>query len=213
MADDETPRKSREELDALREAEPLDPAEVPMDLTKMEGQTFVGMVNEVKTTSEFQLNKEGEPQKEKGKFPYVNCLLTTDFLEDGQYYRWKWKSSNSKQGMHAKVLDKLSKVRILKADGTDTGKRGVNLTNVEQLLNQTFKFEKMEIEFGKDSEGQPIIVHNFPMPVDYYLPEEEAAEGETPAAEEAEVVVEKVEKPAAKPAAKPTTTGLPKKKI
>jgi hypothetical protein len=169
--------KTREEKDKEREIEELDPSSVTMDESKLVGSRFKGLVATVKTTNEYQLDAEGNAQKDKGKFPYVTCSLETDFLDEGEYIRWKWKISNSKMGMHAKVLDALKKVRVLESDGTDTGIVGLSLENIMQLQNQVFTFERRDIEFGKDSEGHPIVVSNFPIPVEYINPpKEEVAE-------------------------------------
>ena len=188
--------QERAARDAAREAEELNPDEIMMDASQMQGQTFVARVADIKTTSEFVLDREGNALKEQGKFPFVTCLLETDFMEEG-FYTWKWRVSNSKNGTHAYVLQAIGTVKILDADGNDTGNRGIKgLTSVMQLLNQTFKFEKQDLEFGTDRDGNKIVKPNFPMPIEYYLPPEgDESEGgeESDEAEETETEEEKAE--------------------
>jgi len=177
---------------AAREAENLDPAEIPMSLDDLQGQTFIARVAEIATTSEYILDENGQPKKEKGKHPHVNGQLETDFMEEG-FYTWKWRVSGSKNGLHAKVLQAIANVRILKiveeGDETkevDTGDRGITgLTNIKQLEGHTFRFEKKDLEFGKDGEGNTIVKRNFPMPIDYFLTEEgDGEEAEADAGDE-----------------------------
>jgi len=162
--------------ETAREVEKLDSDEIPMSMDDLKGQTFIGRVADVKVTSEYVLNENGQPLKEQGKHPFVTCLLEVDFMEEG-HYTWKWRVSNSKKGTHAKILAAIGNVQIFSADGGDTGKRGIqNLTSIDQLVDQTFQFEKQDLQFGTDRDGNQIVKPNFPMPIEYFLPPEEEAE-------------------------------------
>ena len=155
-----------------REAEPFDANAVEMDPSGMQGQTFVGRIDKVVTESAYPV-EDGVINKEKGKFPYINCLLDTDFMEEG-HFRWKWKYTTSKKGLHFRVLQALTSVDILDAEMKSTGKKGLRLKNIQDLEGQTFKFERQDVIFGKDSAGVEIKITDFPMPIAYIdVPTEE----------------------------------------
>jgi len=175
-----------EQMNKNRESEDIDPSEIPMNPDEFEGQSFVARVHDVLTTSEYILNSDGEAIKERGKHPHVTCLLETDFMEEGEYYTWKWRVSNSKKGTHMKVLQAIGNVKVISPDGKDTGQRGIKgLSSIGQLVDQTFKFEKQDLQFGKNKQtGEEYVKRDFPMPIEYYMPGEGDSEDEEEEKEE-----------------------------